>query len=74
MDPDTTWREMCEHMEHAEWLEARDCALALHAWLQKGGFFPQGIPPLGVRSYVNSVLRRTWAYTEEANPIGDTNG
>lgn len=59
MDPTVTYLAMFEAMRDENFTEAREHALNLKEWLDKGGFYPQFYTELEVNAYLKSVLRRT---------------
>jgi hypothetical protein len=59
MDPTQCYLEMLTAMNERDFATARERALALHDWLNKGGFSPPNYSPVEVRAYLASVLRRT---------------
>ena len=59
MDPDATYYEMFAAMRDGKLAEARQHALDLREWLDKGGFYPQRYSKQEVDAYLASVLRRT---------------
>jgi transposase len=59
MDPTACYLEMFRAMNEGDWATARERALALHQWLDRGGFHPPNYTEVEVRSYLASVLRRT---------------
>lgn len=42
MDPTTCYQEMLDAMHHRDFDTARDRAIALKDWLNRGGFYPTG--------------------------------
>lgn len=59
MDPTQCYLEMFTAMNERDFSTARERALALRDWLDKGGFSPPNYSPIEVRAYLASVLRRT---------------
>lgn len=59
MDPTQCYLEMFTAMNERDFSTARERALALRDWLDKGGFSPPNYSPTEVRAYLASVLRRT---------------
>lgn len=59
MDPTTCYLEMYEAMRHDDHEAAREKALALREWLDKGGFYPPRYTKTEVDAYLANVLRRT---------------
>jgi len=59
MDPDVCYYETYCLMRDGEYVNAREHALNLKEWLDKGGFYPKKYSRVEVDSYVLSVLRRT---------------
>lgn len=59
MDPTQCYLEMYEAMRHGDLATARERALALKSWLDRGGFYPPNYSSTEVRSYLANVLRRT---------------
>ena len=70
MDPTQCYLEMFTAMNERDFATARERALALRAWLDKGGFSPPNYSPTEVRAYLASVLRRTAGLpeTEDNSP------
>jgi hypothetical protein len=59
MDPTTCYLEMYEAMRDGDHETARERALALKEWLDRGGFYPPRYTHVEVDSYLRHVLRRT---------------
>lgn len=59
MDPTQCYLEMYEAMRTGDLHTARERALALREWLDRGGFPPPNYSLTEVRSYLANVLRRT---------------
>lgn len=59
MDPTACYLEMYEAMRHGDHETARERALALKEWLDRGGFYPPRYTQVEVDSYLRNVLRRT---------------
>jgi hypothetical protein len=59
MDPSVCYLEMQEAMQHGDHHIARERALALRDWLDRGGFYPPRYSEVEVDAYVRNVLRRT---------------
>lgn len=59
MDPTTCYLEMYEAMRDGDHETARERALALREWLDKGGFYPPRYTRTEVNAYLANVLRRT---------------
>ena len=70
MDPTQCYLEMFAAMRDGDLATARERALALRDWLDRGGFSPPNSNPTEVRAYLASVLRRTagLADTEDETP------
>ncbi len=70
MDPTQCYLEMFAAMRDGDLATARERALALRDWLDRGGFSPPNYSPTEVHAYLASVLRRTagLAYTEDETP------
>ncbi len=64
MDPTQCYLEMYEAMKAGDLHTAREQALALRDWLDRGGFSPPNYSPTEVRAYLASVLRRTAGITD----------
>ena len=75
MDPNATYLEMYAAMKDGDHETAREFALALRDWLERGGFWPQNYTVTEVRGYLANVLRRTNPLKGEAQslfPVGQT--
>jgi len=59
MDPTQCYLGMYEAMKAGDLATARERALALKEWLDRGGFYPQNYTQEEVRGYLANVLRRT---------------
>lgn len=59
MDPTQCYLEMYEAMKAGDLHTARERAVALREWFDRGGFPPPNYNPTEVRSYLAKVLRRT---------------
>lgn len=59
MDPTTCYFQMYEAMRDGDHEAAREKALALREWLDKGGFYPLRYAKTEVDAYLANVLRRT---------------
>lgn len=59
MDPTQCYLEMYEAMKKGDLAAARERALALKEWLDRGGFYPPNYTESEVRGYLANVLRRT---------------
>lgn len=61
MDPDACYQEINDAMEEVNRLlaAARKNAVALHAWLEKGGFYPSNVSESEVRIVLSQVFLRT---------------
>lgn len=59
MDPTQCYLEMYEAMKEGDFATARERAVALKEWLDRGGFYPPNYTETEVRSYLANVLRRT---------------
>lgn len=70
MDPTQCYLEMFAAMQEGDFATARERALTLQEWLDRGGFSPANYNSTEVRSYLASVLRRTAGptKTEEETP------
>ena len=64
MDPTQCYLEMFEAMKAGDFATARERALALKEWLDKGGFSPPNYTAEEVRGYLANVLRRTAGYDD----------
>ena len=64
MDPTQCYLEMFEAMKAEDFATARERALALKEWLDRGGFSPPNYTEEEVRGYLANVLRRTAGYAE----------
>ena len=59
MDPTTCYLEMYEAMRDGDHETARERAVALMEWFDRGGFYPPRYSQVEVDAYVRNVLRRT---------------
>lgn len=59
MDPTQCYLEMFEAMKAGDFATARERALDLKEWLDRGGFYPPNYTGTEVRGYLANVLRRT---------------
>lgn len=59
MDPMQCYAEMTDAMNGGDRTTARERALSLQGWLDRGGFCPPGRSQAEVRSSIADVLRRT---------------
>lgn len=59
MDPTACYLDMYAAMKRKDFEAARESALALKAWLDRGGFFPPSYTQAEVKGYLANVLRRT---------------
>ncbi len=59
MDPTQCYLEMFAAMREGDLFTARERAVALRDWLDRGGFSPPNYSPTEVRAYLAGVLRRT---------------
>lgn len=61
MDPNVCYQEMCDAIEEVDCLLvlARERAISLHDWLNKGGCYPGGVAESEVRIVINQVFMRT---------------
>ena len=59
MDPTACYLEMFEAMRDEDHETARERALALRNWPDRGGFYPPRYTKVEVDAYVQNVLRRT---------------
>lgn len=64
MDPTQCYLEMFAAMEAGDLVTARERAVALREWLDRGGFSPPTYSETEVRAYLASVLRDTEAAVE----------
>jgi len=62
MDPTVCYLEMYEAMKAKDFATARERAVALRAWLDRGGFYPPRYSQTEVDAYLANVLRRTAGY------------
>lgn len=62
MDPTECYLEMYEAMKVKDFATARERAVALRAWLDRGGFYPPRYSQTEVDAYLANVLRRTAGY------------
>lgn len=67
MDPTQCYLEMFEAMKQGDFKTARERAIALRDWLDRGGFLPPNYSSTEVRSYLANVLRRTAGLASEEN-------
>jgi hypothetical protein len=65
MDPTQCYLEMLAAMQQGDHVTARERALALEQWLDRGGFSPPNYSPVEVRSYLATVLCRTAGLQDE---------
>ena len=70
MDPTQCYLEMYEAMRAGDLWTARERALALRDWLDRGGFPPPNYSPTEVRAYLANVLRRTAGIAESEEDDG----
>lgn len=68
MDPDATYYAMYEAVRDKRYDEARELAINLREWLDKGGCWPQKYSREEVRSYSTSVLLRTTPTVRDYRP------
>jgi hypothetical protein len=59
MDPTICYQEMLAAYQNEEWETARDRALALKEWLDRGGFHPDDDTKNEVRRRIAEILRQT---------------
>ena len=59
MDPTACYLDMYTAMKRKDFETARELALALKQWLDRGGFYPPNYTETEVKGYPTSVLRRT---------------
>ena len=59
MDPETCYLEMIEAMNAADHRSAREKALELSGWFDKGGFYPPNHRKAEIDETLASVLRKT---------------
>ncbi len=59
MDPTACYLDMYAAMNRKDFEAARELALALKEWLDRGGFYPPNYTAIEVKGYLASVLRRT---------------
>jgi len=64
MDPTQCYLEMFDAMRNGDFAAARERALALRDWLDRGGFYPPNYTHAEVRGCLANVLRRTAASAE----------
>ena len=62
MDPDRLYWETHMYMKDGLYEQARNAAIELRNWLDKGGFYPLFYSHQEVNNYLASVLRRTTYY------------
>ena len=65
MDPSQCYREMFDAMQDGDLATARDRALDLRNWLERGGFYPPGFAETEVLDSVGEVLLRISALQHE---------
>ncbi len=70
MDPTQCYLEMYEAMKEGDLTTARERALALKEWLDRGGFYSPNYTATEVRGYLANVLRRT-AHLADADDGGE---
>ena len=61
MEPTTCYRDMLASLQDGDIEAAREHALNLRRWLNRGGFCPQGQNIVAVISQLDRVLRMTAA-------------
>ncbi len=61
MDPTQCFLEMNEAVKNADLETARERALALRAWLDRGGFCPSGVDEAQLRSLLAKVIGQSAA-------------
>lgn len=59
MDPTGCFLDMFAAMHEGDLETAREYALSLQDWLNRGGFYPHGFTEAEVIAYIASVLRKT---------------
>jgi hypothetical protein len=59
MDPNQTYIDMFHAMRDQDHETARELALSLKAWFERGGFYPYQYTPEAMNAYIAHVLRRT---------------
>lgn len=61
MDPNACYQQIVNAIEHVDQqlAFARERALALHQWLQNGGFYPNDVSESEVRMVINQIFMRT---------------
>jgi len=61
MDPNACYQQMVDAIEQVDQqlAFARERALALHRWLQNGGFYPSDVSKSEVRTVINQIFLRT---------------
>ncbi len=62
MDPNEAYRGMFNSMSMGAFIMARQHAINLKEWLDKGGFYPETYTKEEVDGYIANVLRRTIGY------------
>lgn len=67
MDPNACYQQMLDAIEHVDQqlAIARERALALHRWLQNGGFYPTDVSETEVRTAINQIFLRTEEVKDE---------
>ena len=67
MDPNACYQQMLDAIEQADQqlAIARERALALHRWLQNGGFYPTCVSEIEVRTAINQIFLRTEEVKDE---------
>lgn len=58
MDPNAAYREMCEFVNINDMASAREKAIQLKDWLDRGGFYPVYCLKSDVDHYIQNILRR----------------
>jgi hypothetical protein len=66
MDPQQCYLEMQEAMRTGDLATARERALALQSWLNRGGFYPPNDSVAEVKASLGTVLEQTASISETA--------
>lgn len=65
MDPDRCYADMLHDFNLYEYETAREHALALRQWLDRGGFYPRYTPRPEVDAWLAHVLHKTRNFGRE---------
>lgn len=65
MDPTQCYLEMCDAMQEGNLATARERALDLREWLERGDFYPPDFSESEIHDYLGAVLLRTSALQQD---------